>query len=49
MIGNLIQNQFTTGRNWPFGAATSLVLMALVVAAVGLYLRRRDAAPDLLR
>ena len=31
------------------GAATSLVLMALVVTAVGLYLRRRDAAPELLR
>jgi spermidine/putrescine transport system permease protein len=48
MIGNLIQNQFTTGRNWPFGAATSLVLMALVVVSVGLYLRRRDAGPELL-
>ena len=28
MIGNLIQNQFTTARDWPFGAAVSLVLMA---------------------
>jgi spermidine/putrescine transport system permease protein len=29
MIGNLIQNQFTTARDWPFGSAASLVLMAL--------------------
>src|SRR5215467_7024797 len=26
MIGNLIQNQFTTARDWPFGSAISLVL-----------------------
>lgn len=29
LIGNLIQNQFTTSRDWPFGAAASLVLMAI--------------------
>ena len=28
LIGNLVQNQFTTARDWPFGAAASLVLMA---------------------
>ena len=32
MIGNLIQNQFTTARDWPFGSAVSLALMALVMA-----------------
>jgi spermidine/putrescine transport system permease protein len=26
MIGNLVQNQFTTARDWPFGSAASLVL-----------------------
>ena len=26
MIGNLIQNQFTTARDWPFGSAVSLAL-----------------------
>ncbi|MBI2685461.1 MAG: ABC transporter permease [Acidobacteria bacterium] len=31
MIGNLIQNQFTTARDWPFGSAISLALMALVM------------------
>ncbi len=31
MIGNLIQNQFTTARDWPFGAALSLLLMVLAL------------------
>ena len=31
MIGNLAQNQFTTARDWPFGAAISLWLMVLVL------------------
>jgi spermidine/putrescine transport system permease protein len=37
MVGNLIQNQFTTARDWPFGSAASLVLMlasALLLAGV---------------
>ncbi|MBV9441577.1 MAG: ABC transporter permease [Acidobacteriaceae bacterium] len=33
MVGNLIQNQFTASRNWPFGAALSLILMLVVLAA----------------
>jgi spermidine/putrescine transport system permease protein len=40
MIGNLIQNQFTAARNWPFGSAAALVVMALVLGAVLWYLRR---------
>jgi spermidine/putrescine transport system permease protein len=34
MIGNLVQNQFTTARDWPFGSAVSLLLMALVLWVV---------------
>ena len=45
MIGNLVQNQFTTARNWPFGAAASFVVMSGVLVAVTLYLRMRDRAP----
>jgi spermidine/putrescine transport system permease protein len=30
LIGNLVQNQFTNARDWPFGAALSVGLMALV-------------------
>jgi len=40
MIGNLIQNQFTTSRDWPFGAAISLALMALVMVLLVAVLRR---------
>jgi spermidine/putrescine transport system permease protein len=40
MIGNLVQNQFTTARDWPFGSSVSLALMTVVVALVVLFLRR---------
>jgi spermidine/putrescine transport system permease protein len=46
MIGNLIQNQFTTARDWPFGAAVSLVLMAIVM--VLLFAIARGEGEDLL-
>ncbi len=40
MIGNVIQNQFTGARDWPFGAAASLGLMALVMVILIVVLRR---------
>lgn len=40
MAGNLIQNQFTSARDWPFGAAASLALMAVVMLPLGLLFRR---------
>jgi spermidine/putrescine transport system permease protein len=40
MVGNLIQNQFTTARDWPFGSAISLVVMAVVMLALMFLLRR---------
>ncbi len=43
LIGNLVQNQFTTARNWPFGSAAALILMTVVLAAVLVYLRLRPA------
>ena len=46
MIGNLIQNQFTTARDWPFGSAVSLVLMAIVM--VFLFVIARGEGEDLL-
>ena len=45
MIGNLVQNQFSAARNWPFGSAASFIVMALVLAAVMLYLRVKDHGP----
>jgi spermidine/putrescine transport system permease protein len=44
MIGNLVQNQFTTARDWPFGSAVSLALMAIVVLLVILFLRGGEEA-----
>ena len=41
LLGNLVQDQFTTARDWPFGSAVSILLMALVTLAVWGYLRRQ--------
>lgn len=43
LVGNLVQNQFTTARNWPFGSALSLVLLGVVLLAMLLRLRWSDA------
>jgi spermidine/putrescine transport system permease protein len=32
LIGNLVQNQFTASRDWPFGAAVSILLIAIAMA-----------------
>ena len=45
MIGNLVQNQFSAARNWPFGSAASFIVMALVLVAVLFYLRVKDRTP----
>jgi spermidine/putrescine transport system permease protein len=42
LVGNLVQNQFTTARDWPFGSAVSIVLMVLVTALVWVFLRRQS-------
>jgi spermidine/putrescine transport system permease protein len=41
LVGNLIQQQFGPSRDWPFGAAVSLGLMALTLVGVMLY-RKAD-------
>jgi len=41
LIGNLIQNQFTSARNWPFGSALSFLLMGFVL--IGMLLRALGA------
>jgi spermidine/putrescine transport system permease protein len=40
LIGNLVQNQFTTARDWPFGSAVSVILMVLVTVLVWIFLRK---------
>jgi spermidine/putrescine transport system permease protein len=39
MIGDLIAQQFGTGRNWPLGSAQALILMAGVLTALYFYVR----------
>ena len=46
MVGNLVQNQFTTARDWPFGSAVSLALMALTSVLLYFFLKRNDAAME---
>jgi len=45
LIGNLVQNQFTAARDWPFGAAASLALM---LAATAMLLAARGSGEELL-
>jgi len=42
LVGNLVQNQFTTARDWPFGSAISVLLMALVTVLLWAFLRRES-------
>ncbi len=39
MIGNFIELQFGQGRNWPLGAALSMLLLIVVLGALLLYVR----------
>jgi spermidine/putrescine transport system permease protein len=39
LVGNLIRNQFLTARDWPFGSAASMVLMALTLVVTLIYTR----------
>ena len=39
MLGNLIDLQFGQGRDWPLGSALSITLMAIVMAALLVYVR----------
>jgi spermidine/putrescine transport system permease protein len=43
MLGNLVQNQFTTARDWPFGSAASLLLMLGSAVLLALLMRSRVA------
>jgi spermidine/putrescine transport system permease protein len=42
LVGNLVQSQFTTARDWPFGSAVSMLLMLLVTLLVWGFLRRES-------
>lgn len=47
MIGNLIYRQFTISRNWPFGAAVSMILALIIFAMVFIYTKLGGDLDDL--
>lgn len=47
LVGNLIQQQFGTSRDWPFGAAISMALMVLTMVSLQIY-RRRSKEVDVI-
>jgi spermidine/putrescine transport system permease protein len=48
LVGNLIRNQFLTARDWPFGAAASMVLLLLTLAVTLAYTRRAGFGEEIL-
>ncbi len=40
MIGNLVEQQFLSARNWPFGSALSVMIMLVMFTLIVIYLRR---------
>jgi spermidine/putrescine transport system permease protein len=48
LIGNVIRNQFLTARDWPFGAAASMILMILTMVFTLYYTRKAGFGEELL-
>ena len=47
MLGKLIQLQFASSRNWPFGSAVALILMSVVLIAMMIYALRPARKTDM--
>jgi spermidine/putrescine transport system permease protein len=50
LIGNFLKDQFLDARDWPFGAAASLIVIVLLFLSLGLYAlsrRRLNSGEDL--
>lgn len=47
ILGNLIKNQFLTARNWPLGAAISIVLMLIIALLIFIYKKIGGKMDDL--
>jgi spermidine/putrescine transport system permease protein len=39
LLGNLLQQQFMTVRDWPFGSAIGFIMMSIMLLATLLYFR----------
>ena len=48
LIGNLIRNQFLVSRDWPFGAAASMLLLIITLVFTLLYTRKAGFGEELL-
>ncbi len=48
LIGNVIRNQFLTARDWPFGAAASMILMIMTMVLTFYYTRKAGFSEELL-
>ena len=46
LLGNLIKNELLTARNWPMGAALSMVMMVMSLLILWLY-RKATGAKNL--
>ncbi len=49
MIGSLVEQQFLAARNWPFGAALAMLLMAAVLVCLILYVVAQRRQAEVLR
>jgi spermidine/putrescine transport system permease protein len=47
LLGNLLQQQFMTVRDWPFGSAIGFIMMAVMLTATLLYFRTLNKAENL--
>jgi spermidine/putrescine transport system permease protein len=48
LIGNVIRNQFLTARDWPFGAAASMILLIMTMVMTLYYTRKAGFSEELL-
>jgi spermidine/putrescine transport system permease protein len=37
LVGNILKDQFLDARDWPFGAAASMVMIGLLCLFLGVY------------
>jgi spermidine/putrescine transport system permease protein len=42
LLGNAIQQQFGSSRDWPFGSAMAMLALAMMLAGLWIFNRRRE-------
>ena len=46
LLGNLLQQQFMTARDWPFGSAIGFIMIGLMLLAIGIYFKVQSRAEN---